>query len=135
MADSLHYESKKPDAHEADPAHPHVDPKKSYIIVFVLLLLFLLLTVGVSRFDMGVLNTIVALIIAFVKTGLVMLVFMHLRHGTKLTWVIAGAGFIWLCIMITFLFADYLSRDAIPENVKAPLAPTAVVIHTPEHAD
>jgi cytochrome c oxidase subunit 4 len=135
MADSLHYESKKSGAHEEDPAHPHVDPRKSYIVVFVLLVFFLFLTVGVSMFDMGVLNTVVALIIAFVKTGLVMLVFMHLRHGTKLTWVIAGAGFIWLCIMITFLFADYLSREAIPENVKMPLSPAAAVIHTPEHAE
>lgn len=66
----------------------------------------------------GFLNTTIALIIASIKTSLVMLVFMHLRHSTRLTWVISGAGFIWLCIMITFTFADYLSRSTIPENVK-----------------
>jgi hypothetical protein len=49
-----------------------------------------------------------------------MLVFMHLRHSTKLTWVISGAGFIWLSIMIVFTFADYLSRSSIPENNPIP---------------
>jgi cytochrome c oxidase subunit 4 len=135
MADSLHYQSKKPAAQQQDPAHEHADSLVSYLIVFALLVFFLLLTVFVYQFDMGVLNTVVALIIATVKTALVMLVFMHLRHGTKLTWVIAGAGFIWLSIMITFTFADYLSRGAIPENVKMPVAPTAdVVVHSPENA-
>jgi cytochrome c oxidase subunit 4 len=104
--------------------HEHVDPLGAYIKVFLSLMVLLLLTVGAYQYlkfdewfgvEWGFLNTLIALIIATIKTALVMLVFMHLRHATKLTWVIAGAGFLWLCIMITFTFADYLSRKSIPE--------------------
>ncbi len=40
---------------------------------------------------------------------------MHLRHSTRLTWVVAGSGVIWLGIMVLFFFADYLSRNTIHE--------------------
>jgi cytochrome c oxidase subunit IV len=104
-------------------SHEHVDPLKTYIIVFVTLMLLLFLTVGAYFIPFeklgeqwGFLNTALALIIATIKASLVVLVFMHLRHGTKLTWVIASTGFLWLCIMITFFFADYLTRQSIPES-------------------
>jgi cytochrome c oxidase subunit 4 len=129
MADTLDYHGKTPAGHKPDAqdAHEHVDPLKSYLIVFVSLLGLLLLTVFAYQFDMGMLNTFIALVIASIKGLLVMLVFMHLRHGTKLTWVIASTGFLWLCIMITFFYADYLSRDAIPEQVIRPASPVAEV--------
>ncbi len=106
-------------------SHEHVDPLKSYLLVFGALIFLLFVTVACYflKFDewfgekWGFLNTAIALIVATTKTSLVVLVFMHLRHGTKLTWVIASAGFLWLCIMITFFFADYLSREQIPEIV------------------
>jgi cytochrome c oxidase subunit 4 len=103
----------------------HVDPLGAYLAVFGALMVLLLITVGAYQYlkfdewfgaEWGFLNTFIALIIATVKTALVMLVFMHLRHSTKLTWVIAGAGFVWLSIMITFTFADYMSRKSIPES-------------------
>jgi cytochrome c oxidase subunit IV len=106
-------------------SHEHVDPRKAYFIVFGALMVLLFLTVGAYKFlkfdewfgpQWGFLNTAIALIVATTKTALVVLVFMHLRHGTKLTWIIASTGFIWLCIMITFFFADYLSRAQIPEG-------------------
>jgi cytochrome c oxidase subunit 4 len=103
--------------------HEHIDPLGAYITVFIALMILLLLTVGAYLYDFGahwgekwgVLNTALALLIASVKAGLVMLVFMHLRHATKLTWVVAASGFIWLCIMVVFSYGDYLSRNAIPE--------------------
>ena len=68
--------------------------------------------------DLGWVNTAVALMIASFKASLVVLIFMHLRHSTKLTWVVATAGFVWLCVMILFTFADYLSRNTIMESVR-----------------
>ena len=146
MADTLHnlttgqtpgHVAGTPDnKHDAQDAHEHVDALKSYLIVFFTLLALLLLTVGVYTIDLGVMNTVIALIIASIKGLLVMLVFMHLRHGTRLTWVIASTGFVWLCIMITFLFADYLSRNAIPEAVKYPVAANSrVAMHEQSNAE
>jgi hypothetical protein len=52
---------------------------------------------------------------------------MHLRHASKLIWVVAAAGFVWLIIMVTFTFSDYLSRRLISENTKEPTAIVAPV--------
>jgi cytochrome c oxidase subunit 4 len=107
------------------------DPLLSYLAVFVTLMALLGLTLGAycidfsSRTVFGInlsfMNTVIALTIASIKALLVMLVFMHLRHSTKLTWIVASAGFIWLTIMMSFTFADYLSRNAIPEEMKPAL--------------
>jgi cytochrome c oxidase subunit 4 len=115
-------------AEEHEHAHEHPDALGTYLAVFVALLLLLAATVGAYYIpfekmfgeEWGFLNTMLALIIASIKAALVMIVFMHLRHSTKLTRVIAIAGFMWLCIMITFTFSDYLSRSAIHETVREP---------------
>jgi cytochrome c oxidase subunit 4 len=116
----------------------HKDPLMSYLAVFVTLMVLLGLTllaytIPFERWDfpgtninMSFMNTFVALIIASTKAVLVMLVFMHLRHSTKLTWIVAAAGFLWLGIMIAFTFADYLSRNAISEAMKEPLPPAYI---------
>jgi cytochrome c oxidase subunit IV len=103
--------------------HEHIDPLGAYIKVFAALMVLLIITMLAYLYDFGahwgekwgVLNTALALLIASVKAFLVMMVFMHLRHATKLTWVVASAGFVWLCVMIVFSYGDYLSRNAIPE--------------------
>ena len=120
-----------------EAVHEHIDPLGAYIKVFISLMVLLCITVAAYflKFDewfgeqWGFLNTTIALIIASIKTSLVMLVFMHLRHATKLTWIISCAGFIWLCIMITFTFADYLSRRSIPENVREAGTNTVMIEH------
>jgi cytochrome c oxidase subunit 4 len=129
-----------PHAHGDHGGHPdHGDPLMAYLVVFVALMVLLVLTLVVytipfekiANGQFAFMNTFIALLIASTKALLVMLVFMHLRHSTKLTWVIAGAGFVWLCIMISFTFADYMSRGAIHESMTQPL--DRQVIHVPEH--
>jgi len=44
------------------------------------------------------------------KALLVILFFMHLRWGTRLTWVVVGSGFFWLLIMFSLTMSDYMSR-------------------------
>jgi cytochrome c oxidase subunit IV len=50
------------------------------------------------------------LTVAIVKAMFVVLYFMHVRWGSRLTWVIAGSGFLWLLIMFSFTLMDYMSR-------------------------
>ena len=50
------------------------------------------LTVLVARFDLGPLNNVLMLAIACAKALLVILYFMHVRWGTRLTWVVAASG-------------------------------------------
>jgi cytochrome c oxidase subunit 4 len=77
----------------------------------VLLVIFMLLTVGASYINMGGgLNNLVAMTIATIKAVLVVLFFMQVKMGTRLTWIWAAIGFIWLIFLFGTL-GDYLTRN------------------------
>ena len=88
----------------------HVAPKRLYYMVFLALMVGTVVTVAVARFDLGPLNNIVMLTVACAKALLVVLFFMHVRWSTRLTWVIAAAGFFWLLILFVLTMSDYMSR-------------------------
>jgi cytochrome c oxidase subunit 4 len=94
----------------------HVVPKRVYYLVFATLLLLTLVTVDVAFYDLGLLSTPLALGIATCKALLVIFYFMHVRYSPRLTWALAGAGFLWLLILIVLTLSDYLTRHwlAIP---------------------
>lgn len=83
---------------------------RTYLLVFLALLVLLGLTVAVAYVDLGIFSPVVALSIAILKAVLIMLYFMHLRHSPKLTWIFALLGILWLMIMFGITMADYLSR-------------------------
>jgi len=88
----------------------HIVPLRIYLLIFVALMLGTALTVAAAYVDMGPLNTPVALAIAIFKATLVVLFFMHVRYGSRLVWLFAGGGFLWLAILLVFILSDYLSR-------------------------
>ena len=88
----------------------HVAPKSMYYAVFGALIVGTILTVGAAKVDMGPLNNIVMLTVACTKALLVVLFFMHVRWSSRLTWVVASSGFVWLLIMFGLTMADYMSR-------------------------
>ncbi len=92
----------------------HVAPIKMYVAIFVALMVGTAVTVAVAFFDFGYMNNVIMLAIAVTKALLVILFFMHVRWSTRLTWVVAGAGFFWLLIMFTLTMADYMTRGWSP---------------------
>jgi cytochrome c oxidase subunit IV len=92
----------------------HVAPKSMYYAVFAALIVGTALTVGVAFIDLGALNNVLMLGIAITKATLVVLFFMHVRWGTRLTWVVAASGFVWLLILFGLTMMDYLSRGWVP---------------------
>ena len=88
----------------------HVAPVSLYLLIFGALMVGTILTVVVAKFDLGPLNNIVMLSVAFAKALLVVLYFMHVRWSSRLTWVVASSGFFWLLILFTLTMADYMSR-------------------------
>lgn len=96
----------------------HVAPVSLYLMVFGALLVGTFLTVFVAKFDLGPLNNIVMLSVAIAKALLVILYFMHVRWGTRLTWVVAGSGFFWLLILFTLTMSDYMSRGWVPGTLR-----------------
>lgn len=89
----------------------HVESKKTYYLVFGALLVLTVVTVGVAYINFGFLNTPLALAIATLKAALVILIFMHVRHSSHLTWLFIGSGFLWFLILVGITMADYVSRD------------------------
>jgi cytochrome c oxidase subunit 4 len=96
----------------------HVAPIRLYLFVFGALMVGTALTVVVAFFDLGFLNNVVMLAVACTKALLVVLFFMHVRWGTRLTWVVAGSGFFWLLILFGLGMADYLSRGWMPGSLR-----------------
>jgi cytochrome c oxidase subunit IV len=85
-------------------------PVRVYLIVYAALLVLLVATVAVAYWDIGPWGVLLALFIATVKALLVLLYFMHVRTSGPLVWVFAGAGFLWLAILLVGTVHDYLSR-------------------------
>jgi cytochrome c oxidase subunit 4 len=88
----------------------HVVSFRTYLATFVSLMALLIVTVLVAYVDLGELNLAAAMAIAIIKAVLIVLFFMHVRYGRKLTGVFAAAGFFWLAIMLIFTLCDYATR-------------------------
>jgi cytochrome c oxidase subunit 4 len=89
----------------------HVIPPRVYLAVYVALIVLTLLTVGIASMELGEQAHLwVGLTIAVVKAALVILIFMHVWYSSRLTWVVALSGLLWLGILITYVMTDYLSR-------------------------
>lgn len=87
---------------------------RTYWIIFAALMALLVLTVGVAQIHLGAFSVAVALTIATIKAVLIIMYFMHVRYSPRLIWLIAGAAFFWVLIMMGFTFSDYLTRTVLP---------------------
>jgi cytochrome c oxidase subunit 4 len=83
---------------------------KVYAKVLAALLVLTATTCAVSFIDMGKMNAVVAVVIAFAKASLVALIFMHLRYSRRLMRVVVAAGLFWLGILIALTMSDFLTR-------------------------
>jgi len=86
----------------------------TYLLIYVLLLALLIATVSAAGVNMGPWNIVTALLIAVVKALLVILFFMHVRHSSRLTWIFAGAAFLWLTLLLGLTLSEYWFRPAPP---------------------
>jgi cytochrome c oxidase subunit 4 len=88
----------------------------TYATIYVALLTLMAATIVAAYLPLGVFNVPVALVIAFTKTILVALFFMHVRYSGKLIWVVAAGALVWLAILLS-IYHDYLTRDWTPNRV------------------
>ncbi len=89
----------------------HVVTIRTYLFIYLTLLLLTALTVGASVLDLGRWHAATGLTIAGFKALLVFLFFMHVWYGAKLIWVVVLAAVYWLFILIGFTMSDYVSRS------------------------
>jgi cytochrome c oxidase subunit 4 len=87
------------------------DEFRTYLVIYGLLMALLVATVVAGETNLGRWNTVVSLVIAVIKALLVILFFMHIRHSSRLTWIFAGAAFLWLGLLLALTATDYATRD------------------------
>jgi len=90
----------------------HITPRRTYIFVYLALLILLGGTIGLAYVDLGIWNSVAAITIAVVKALLVVLFFMHVKYSSNLTRVYVLAGFLWLALLIGLTLTDYLTRTS-----------------------
>jgi cytochrome c oxidase subunit 4 len=91
----------------------------TYFFVFIALLVLLFITVGLAFIHTHSertrdLLTATGFVIAGAKATLIILWFMHVKAGTRLTWVFASSAFVWLIIMFGLSLNDYAARGELP---------------------
>ena len=90
--------------------HP-VTPVRTYVIIWAILTIMTFTTYYIAQIDLGVMNAVVALVIAFFKMTLVVLFFMHVRQERTLTKIFVAGGFFWMAILLALTLGDYVSRN------------------------
>lgn len=88
----------------------HIVPKSLYYLIFLALMVGTALTWWVATIDLGMMNNVIMLVIAVTKATLVVLFFMHVKYGSKLTWLVVGGAVFFLLILIVLTLNDYLAR-------------------------
>jgi cytochrome c oxidase subunit 4 len=92
----------------------HIVTKKQYSYVFGILLILTLITTWASYVDLGKLNVVVALVIAVVKSMLVVLFFMHVYWSSKLNKIVVVSGLAWLALLLWLTLTDIVTRGWLP---------------------
>jgi cytochrome c oxidase subunit 4 len=80
------------------------------LLTWAALLALLAITIGVSFAPIGPVKPVANMAIAAVKGGLILWVFMHLRHRSGLLRVFALGATAWLAILMILTVADTVTR-------------------------
>lgn len=85
-------------------------PYRTFILIYVALLILTVFTVAISRVHLGALNIWVALTVASAKSSLVVFIFMHLKQESKLFKIGIVTLIVIVAIFIGLTFTDVLYR-------------------------
>jgi cytochrome c oxidase subunit 4 len=91
--------------------HAHIVPYRTFIIVWIALLILTGVTVAAAQFHFGALNVWIALGIATLKSSLVVAVFMHMKYESPLFKIALLSALAILAIFIGLTFLDVLYRS------------------------
>jgi cytochrome c oxidase subunit 4 len=124
----------------AEGEHAHGPGR--YIVIWALLLVATLTTVITGRMDLGGANLPLALIIASVKAGLVVMFFMHLWDSEGINRLVFGVSVLFVIVLLLGVFGDLYTRQsaALPNGAPATMVEQNAGMgvrpaHAPAHAE
>ena len=88
----------------------HIVPYRTFLLVLLALLVLTFLSIGVTSYNLGPLTVITALVLATLKTILVLSYFMHLKFDVRMFAILVFAVLVLIGVVIFITFLDYLYR-------------------------
>lgn len=88
----------------------HIVGYGTYLFVWLTLIALTALTISVSGIQLFGVTLIVAILIAIVKAGFVLNIFMHIKFDDAVFKVFVVVGILTLVAIIILTFSDYLFR-------------------------
>jgi caa(3)-type oxidase subunit IV len=88
----------------------HTDSPATVVIIYVLLVIGAITTIGVSFAGLGDAAIYIHMLISVVQLCLVAYFWMHLQRSDSLTWLTALSAFFFMIILFALPLADYLTR-------------------------
>ena len=101
------------DVGEGEPHGVHAVPRRILLGVYAILIICTIITVAVSKVDLGEMNIWVALIVALFKGSLVVLYFMHLRWDSPFNGIVLIVALLFVCLFIGLALLDTHSYQMI----------------------
>jgi len=95
--------------HEHDKS-THVHSLTTYYLVYVALMVLLAITVGLAFVNLQSLNLPIAMLVAVIKSVLVIAFFMHVKDNPPLIPISIVTGVMMLLVGFVLIFADYMTR-------------------------
>jgi len=106
--DHSHDHAHSDESHGA--VHVHVHPASTYYKIFAALVIFTLITVGLSRIHLGDWNFFIAVVVATIKAGLVATYFMHLKDDNRFNVVLFFGSLLFMGVFFVYTMNDTQHR-------------------------
>lgn len=88
----------------------HIIPYRTFLVVLAVLITLTLTSVILTRIHLGALTVFIALLIAVVKSSLVLRIFMHLKLENKMFSILTIGVSVLIALVIIGTLADYIFR-------------------------
>ncbi len=90
--------------------HEHITPYSTYVLVWLALMALTSITVTVAGIDFGMVALAIALLIAAVKSALVINIFMHIKFDEPIFRVFLFVSLFTLIVIFVLTFFDVVNR-------------------------
>lgn len=97
--------------------HNNHDHRKTYLYVWLVLMILTIITVTAAYINFGKMNLFIAMAIASVKASLVILYFMHLKGDATLNQVVFLSSFGFLAVFVLLTLSDVIARPPVTQVV------------------
>ncbi|MBR8538043.1 cytochrome C oxidase subunit IV family protein [Carboxylicivirga sediminis] len=88
----------------------HIVPYRLYIQVLAGLIVMTILSVAITKINLDTLTVFAAILLASIKSALVLTFFMHLKFDNKLLQILVISVFLLVALVLFITFLDYNFR-------------------------